>query len=42
MLTKTLLYHPPNESAENHQNFLQTAEQILQQLSTNMKLYQVI
>ena len=28
------MYRPPNESAENHQHFLETAETILQQLST--------
>jgi hypothetical protein len=28
------MYRPPNESADNHQHFLETAENILQQLST--------
>ena len=28
------MYRPPNETAENHQHFLETAETILQQLST--------
>ena len=31
------LYRPPNESAEDHQHFLQTAEDILQQLSNYEK-----
>ena len=32
------LYRPPNESAEDHQHFLQTAEDILQQLSNYEKV----
>ena len=37
------LYRPPNESAENHQHFLQTAEEILQQLSNYDKAaYKVV
>ena len=34
MFAINAMYRPPNESAENHQHFLDTADDILQQLST--------